>query len=129
MKIDYTTVLIAIAFSTGFGLGVLPPATPRWVGLAVIGVSFVAFIVATWAQVRSLRAQPPSPTPKDKTPEEVGAEIFASVNEPIAFTVTLDPDRRRAMAKIAACKGLQFDEMYKAAMVEYVRRHSRTTDP
>lgn len=122
LKIGNEVWLVPVGiFAAGFGAGSFRQL-PAWAAtLLVMAGAVLIFGVIIY----TLRRSAPSPPATEKTPEQVGAEVYASALKPTTIGVVLTRDGKDIVADIARRQGVPFEQVPVIAVQEYVQKHGR----
>ncbi len=107
-------------FAAGFGAGAFRQL-PAWAAtLLVMAGAVLIFGVVIYTMKRSV----PRPAP-EKTPEQVGAEVYALALQPTVIEVTLTRDGKDIVADIARRQKVPIGMIPVLALREYLQEHGR----
>lgn len=100
-----------VVLGWGVGLAWQFPAVMGWPSLIAGAVALAGLVLFARRELRVVeREEAAEKAPK--TPEQVGAEIYALMRTPLTFTIVLNPEGRAAVMKIAARKRIPVEQAW-----------------
>jgi hypothetical protein len=100
-----------VAIGVGFGMTWHLPAALGWPLLLAGTVALLGLVLLARREVRIVeREEAAEKAPK--TPEQIGAEIYALTKKPLTITIVLNPEGRAAVMQLAAKKKIPVDQAW-----------------